>query len=500
MGSANSYFKDLFNNTSDLIHFVDADGIVEMVNPAWLSKLGYTSEEVKGRSIYDFISDEDKPLYLYYRNACIAQKNQENIGVTFISSNGNSIVLEGHLRPFFSEGKLLHTRGVFRDITLKREQEKIQKDQLYKTTQFLQNAPDAVVIIDEHQRVSEWNLKATEIFGYTREEVLNQPLAQFIIPLEFREAHHRGMQHFLKTGQGPVLNKTIEVPAINKAQQEFPISLSISNVKVNNAWHFIAFMSDISEKKRREQALVQKELELERSKQEDQRNKDFLSIASHELKTPLTNLKAYLQLALKGFESGQREQAKKFLTKADNFSDKLTKLIFDLLDVSKIQAGKLMIQKQPTEISQMLQDIVRSSQLLYPSHTIFLETQPNIVANIDTGRIEQVVVNLISNAVKYSPKANRVEISCEERDSNCYLRVKDFGIGIKQTNYDKVFDKFYRIEELSKNDTQGLGIGLYVSSEIINQHGGKIWVESNEGAGTTFVVLLPLGTTSSGGS
>nr|WP_255534772.1 ATP-binding protein [Pedobacter sp. SYSU D00535] len=148
----------------------------------------------------------------------------------------------------------------------------------------------------------------------------------------------------------------------------------------------------------------------------------------------------------------------------------------------------------------MLQDIVRSSQLLYPSHTIFLETQPNIVANIDTGRIEQVVVNLISNAVKYSPKANRVEISCEERDSNCYLRVKDFGIGIKQTNYDKVFDKFYRIEELSKNDTQGLGIGLYVSSEIINQHGGKIWVESNEGAGTTFVVLLPLGTTSSGGS
>ncbi|MBC7914943.1 MAG: PAS domain S-box protein [Pyrinomonadaceae bacterium] len=492
---ADIYFNDLFENTSDLIQYVSVEGGIEMVNPSWLNTLGYSFDEVKGRSIYEFISEDQKTAYRQYREACINLENQENIRITYIGKSG-PVILEGHLRPFFADKKLRHTRGVFRDITSKHQKERLQDEHLLKITQYLENAPDAVVIIDKEQIITEWNLKATEIFGYDRGSVINKPLSELIIPVQYREAHTRGMKHFLATGEGPVLNKTIEVPAIDKTLREFPISLSISSIQVNNEWFFIAFMSDISVKKANEQILIQKEIELERTRLEDQRNKEFLTIASHELKTPLTSLKAYLQLALRGFEKNPKEQTVNFLSRAEQFSDKLSKLILNLLDISKIQGGKLTIEKHPVNITKMLQDIVSSSRLLYPSHRLYLNSSENFTIDVDAGRMEQVFVNLINNAVKYSPEAKEVELNIKRNNNLLYVSVKDYGIGIDSTNQDKVFDKFYRIEELSKNDTQGLGIGLFVSSEIVKQHGGKIWVENHEDGGAIFFVILPFSSVS----
>lgn len=463
-----------------------------MVNPAWLNTLGYSLESIKGKSIYEFIHPDERHVYLAYRNACINLENQEDIQITLIAKSGNYVIVEGHLRPFFIDGKFKHTRGVFRNITEKKEKEKLQHEHILRFTQFLENAPDAVVIINEAQIVTEWNLKAAEIFGYSRDEAIDQPLSELIIPIQYREAHLRGMKHFLATGEGPVLNKTIEVPAIDKHDREFPISLSISSVRVQQGWYFIAFMSDISEKKKSEQILRQKEIELEKTQLEDQRNKEFLTIASHELKTPLTSIKAYLQLALRGIHRQPLEQSISFLRKAEDLSDKLAKLIFNLLDISKIQSGKLAIEKETIDISRLLQEILSSTQLLYPSHKIYLNSSASFQIDVDPGRIEQVFVNLINNAVKYSPQANEVEVQMQQRNNLLYISVKDYGKGIHSRDQTKVFDKFYRVDELSKNDTQGLGIGLYISAEIVKQHRGKIWVENNESGGATFFVTLPL--------
>lgn len=491
MTSADIYFTDLFENTSDLIQYVSLKGEIEMVNPAWLNTLGYSLEDVKEKSIYEFIAEDKKPIYQAYRQACINLKEQEDLQITFIAKDGTPVIIEGHLRPYFVNGKLRHIRGVFRNITLKKEKEKLQGEHLLRITQFLANAPDAVVIINEAQIIIEWNIKATEIFGYSRNEVLNQTLSELIIPLPYREAHNRGLKHFMDTGSGPVLNKTIEVPAINKDLHEFPISLNISNVKVQHEWFFIAFMSDISDKKKNEQILIQKELELVRTQVEDQRNKEFLTIASHELKTPLTSLKAYLQIALRGFEKNSKDQSISFIKKAEEFSDKLGKLIFNLLDISKIQSGRLTIEKQRVNISKILQETVQSSEVLYPSHTLYLNLTEDFIIDVDPVRIEQVFVNLISNAVKYSPNANNVKLKAEKIHDLLYITVQDSGIGIDSSNQHKVFDKFYRIDELSKNDTQGLGIGLYISAEIVKQHNGNIWVENHEEGGAIFFVTLP---------
>jgi PAS domain S-box-containing protein len=492
LGPADKYFRDLFENTSDLIHYANVRGDIELANPIWLKTLGYSLEDVKGKSIYEFIADKEVSAYQEYRDQCIKEPIQENFQTTFKGCDGSKVIVEGHIRPFFADGKLLHTRGVFRNITIKKELEIVEKEQLLKVTQFLENAPDAVIIINEYQLIAEWNFKATEIFGYSRLEVIYQDLSALIIPIQFREAHHKGMKHFLATGEGPVLNKTIEVPAMTKSGREFPISLSISSVRVNDEWFFIAFISDISERKNNEQVLLQKDRELEITKAGENRNKEFLTIASHELKTPLTSIKAYIQLALRGINNQPLEDTINFLRKAEHFSDKLGKLILNLLDVSKIQSGKLLIQKQPIDIKKFLQEIVSASQLLYPSHKIFFTPSTNNTIDIDPSRIEQVIVNLINNAVKYSPKATEVDVKLEKHNNLIYISIKDYGVGIQAKNQRKVFDKFYRIDELSKNDTQGLGIGLYVSSEIVKQHGGKIWVENNEDKGATFFVILPI--------
>lgn len=149
--------------------------------------------------------------------------------------------------------------------------------------------------------------------------------------------------------------------------------------------------------------MIEKEIELERSQLDSHRNKEFLSFASHELKTPLTSLKAYLQLALKSFNQESTKQTLAFLHKAEDVSNKMAKLILNLLDISKIQAGKLALQKETVELAGMLEEITNSNQLLYPSHQLNFTFSEEITTEIDRERIEQVMVNIINNAVKYSP-------------------------------------------------------------------------------------------------
>ena len=356
--SSNPYFEDLFLNTSDLIHFANLDGIIEIVNPAWLSNLGYTIEETIGSSIYDYVWPDELENYISYRKQCINHSPLNDIQITFKKKDGQPIILEGHLRAYYSKNDLLHTRGVFRDITLKRKKEIENEEQFLRISNFLKNAPDAVVVINEKQLIVEWNLKAEILFGYSKDDALNQPLSELIIPLPYREMHKRGVEHFLNTGEGPILNRTIEVVAINRNNQEFPISLNISNIKIDNQWFFIAFMEDITERRKQQEELIQQQIELKAVKLEDERNKEFLNIASHELKTPLTSIKAYSQLALRGLGKHPFEQTSKYLNKIDETSNKLTKLVMDLLDISKINAGKLKIRKEPVKYAPYLEEVV----------------------------------------------------------------------------------------------------------------------------------------------
>jgi len=488
-----SYFDDLYNNTSDLIQYVSRDGEIQAVNPSWLKVTGYQMEEVIGNKIYDFICLEDRERYFSYRHDVITGKSVEGIQFSVAGRNGRKINLEGHLRPYYHNNELIHTRGVFRDISYRKQQEEAVKSEFSKLNTFLSHAPSAIVVIDEKQRIKEWNKKAEEIFGYPREEVMDGTLSDYIIPVAFREAHNKGLQHFFLTGEGPILNRTIEVPAINKLRQEFPISLSISNTRINEQWYFIAFMNDLTEQRKAEADALQALKDLATAKAEGDRYKEFLSLASHELKTPLTSILAYSQIASREINNNNPSFVKKTIEQISLHSKKLALHINLLMDISRIQAGKLILNKASQNLNVFLKETIDSLQDIYPDNTINLEMDAApIWLTFDALRLEQVFNNLINNAVKYSPTNKTIDVSSRRVPNQIEMSVTDYGSGIQAGLEHQVFDKFYQIDNIVKSDQSGLGMGLYVASEIIKKHGGTIWVESVPEVKTTFTFTLPI--------
>lgn len=228
------------------------------------------------------------------------------------------------------------------------------------------------------------------------------------------------------------------------------------------------------------------------SKQLQQQKDDFIGIASHELKTPVTSIKAYAQvleriLLKKGdiMEAG-------LMKKMDSQLNRLTNLIGDLLDVTKVNSGKLQYTHVDFNFNEMVQAVIEELQRTTEKHEIVLELTEVPIVYADQERISQVLTNLITNAIKYSPEANRIVVHTEEKDGNVMLCVQDFGIGIASSKLDQVFEQFYRVTGTMQHTYPGLGLGLYISSEIIKREGGKIWVESEEGRGSNFCFSIPI--------
>lgn len=489
--SFDAHFKDLFENTSDIIHFLSLGGEIEFVNPTWLKTLHYELDEVVGRSIYDFIHEPCIKEYKEARNYAIANSTGIEIVTTLVSKDGELIVGEGQIGCSQNTEGLGYTRCVFKNITARKIAEKKIEESEKRLKTFFRSGPDAIIVINQQQQILEWNPKAESIFGFAADEVIGKPLSETIIPHQYREAHKKGMSHFLKTGEGPVLNKTIEITALHKNGHEFYVNLSISNVKVEGEWLFIAFLSDITERKKTEEALIKKEAELMQAKLLEDKKDEFISIASHELKTPLTTIKAYTQLAAMLAKDKAPETVIQYLDKIDQYIGKLNNLLNELLDVSRINAGKLSLIPAEIEFSTFLPEVLTSMQHITQDHKIILEKNEAAKIKIDGLRLEQVITNIISNAAKYSPGKEKIIVNSFRKDDAIVVSFTDFGIGIPKEKIEKIFDRFYRVDEVAKTYS-GLGIGLFISSEIIKQHYGKIWAENNKEEGSTIYFSLPL--------
>jgi len=231
--------------------------------------------------------------------------------------------------------------------------------------------------------------------------------------------------------------------------------------------------------------------EIEFRKQAEHKKDEFISIASHELKTPLTSVKGYIQLLQRSINKDDKATAQNHLNKASIQLEKLNDLIVDLLDISKIESGKLKFNMQPFCADNMVNNAIEMLQQNYPDFKITKLGKTEEMVFGDEVRLEQVVINFITNAIKYAPGTNQVNVTINIKDGKLYLAVKDFGIGIDAEQQLKIFEKFYRVEENS-NRFNGLGIGLYICSEIIKRHSGTIGVNSVLNEGSEFYFIIPI--------
>ena len=258
-----------------------------------------------------------------------------------------------------------------------------------------------------------------------------------------------------------------------------------------NITKWIGTCTDIDDAKR-----IQEELQ-----QTEQRRANFIKMVSHELKTPVTSIKGYVQLLLMitGDESSVQDplQVKNSLSRINYQVSRLTRLITEMLDVSRIETGKLELQNTLFSLNDLVTETVEDILHTSTSHTITIHHNVNCTIKGDKDRIEQVIINLLANAIKYSPDNSQIEVSLQLRGNEknqVAVSVKDYGIGIEAKDYKKIFERFFRVNEENEQTYPGFGIGLFIAKEIIERHNGIITIESEKGKGSVFSFILPLAT------
>lgn len=256
---------------------------------------------------------------------------------------------------------------------------------------------------------------------------------------------------------------------------------------VNNLRTSAELEIEIEERKKAEQEVRHQQFLQQNTKDLMQKKDEFMSIASHELKTPITSVKASLQVVKRLVKANEALlPVSPFVEKAANQVDKLTGIINDLLDITKIQAGKLELVRTKFVLNDLITECIESCLLENSTYRIVVNADEEFTINADRNRIEQVICNLLTNAIKYSPINTKVLVTVEQlKNQVVKVMVTDYGIGIPEDKIEEVFDRFFRVEHTSQNFS-GLGLGLYISSEIIKKHQGEIGVFSTLGEGSTF--------------
>jgi signal transduction histidine kinase len=228
---------------------------------------------------------------------------------------------------------------------------------------------------------------------------------------------------------------------------------------------------------------------IEEQKQAIRRKDEFISMASHELKTPLTSIQGYVQLLRQMIND---DGLKKYVDRAVVQVKKLDTLVSDLLDISKIQSGKLMMNMKDFNFGPLLNTTISIMQETYPGYTIEHSGYADVIVHGDETRLEQVLINFISNAIKYAPDSKLIKVETSRTTDNALLvKVIDFGVGVSKEEQAYIFDKFYRTEDSLKN-FQGLGLGLYICADILSRHDSRYGVESELGKGSSFYFRIPI--------
>ncbi|RQO74659.1 hybrid sensor histidine kinase/response regulator [Pedobacter sp. KBW06] len=383
--------------------------------------------------------------------------------------------------PLFDEsGVLRGAVNTLLDITEQRQGEKKQA----MLAAIIECSEDAIVSKGLDGLITSWNQGAEKLFGYTEKEVLGRHIS-LLIPKDRLDEENLIIDRVRN-------NKTVEhfeTVRITKNGASVPISLTVSPIRDQKGRIIGAskIARDISIQKQSEAQLQKLYDDIQTM---NSRKDEFIGMASHELKTPVTSIDAFLQLVQRSLKLEDKD--KELVLKARNQVAKLISLISDLLDVTKIQTGKLAYTFTSFDFNDLLKEVIEVMQQNHPGHEINLN-HPAGILNVyaDKQRLEQVIINLVSNAIKYAPNTNKMKIGVLNVQEHLQLSVQDFGPGIDLPEQEHIFSRFYQIKKPNGN-ASGLGIGLYISKEIIDRHQGKIWVESSPGNGSTFSFQLPL--------
>jgi PAS domain S-box-containing protein len=422
----------------------------------------------------------------------------------YIAADGRVVwVLDETILVRDERGTPLWVQGFLVDIT----ENKVAEETRARLATIVESSNDAITSADLDFRLTSWNAGAERLYGRTADEVLGQPVTS-LLPDERRDEALELLRAVVADGRVAQLETALEGAE--------PVHVAFTYSPIRDATGAVVGISaigqDVTERVRaaagRERLLLgeqearaaaeaaQRDLSAqnERLRELDRLKDEFIALVSHELRTPLTSIRGYTELLLDGEAGDLTEDQRRFLGVVERNSHRLLRLVGDLLFLAQVEAGKLVLDMAAVDLGAVASESVETArpQAEAKEITLTLATGPVPLLAADRARIAQLLDNLVSNAVKFTPERGRVDIRVRALDSQAIVEVRDSGMGIPPDEQEFLFERFFRTSTATEQAIQGTGLGLAISKAIVEAHSGRITVASEEGAGTTFRVALPL--------
>lgn len=338
------------------------------------------------------------------------------------------------------------------------------------------NVIDGIVTINAKGIIQTINPATTQLFGYSEQELIGQNI-KILMPDPYQSEHDGYLEHYAQTGEKHIIGVGREVEGKRQDGHTFPLELSVTEIKLSDETLFVGILRDITDRKAAEKTKA-----------------EFISTVSHELRTPLTSIRGSIGL-LKGLMAKQLdEKSQQLLNIAHNNTERLLMLINDILDMSKIESGKMDFHFNQLNVRSFLETALDANQGFASQHQVTLQLEnhaENAFLHADEGRMMQVMNNLISNACKFAPNNSIVTINAIRRGHNIRISVTDHGSGIPKSLAPKIFDKFTQADSSDTRKVGGTGLGLNITKLMVEKHNGRISFVSEEGVGTTFYFDIP---------
>jgi len=490
-------FRTLVEATTSIVWTTDPDGGFSEPQDSWRDYTGQSWPDHQGYGWAEMIHPDD--IGEVKRTWAQSLETQTN----YLAEGRLWSAVENAYRHFLvravpllnKDGSVQKWIGTVADIHERKMAEKATQESEARLAGILDIAPEAVIAIGKNMNIRLFNKGAERIFGYTSEEVLGKPL-EILMPERSRRVHAKHVKAFENSHETyRLMNERTEITGLRKNGTEFPASASVSKLDLVDQKIFTVLLYDITQNKQAEEAIISSKTEAEFA---NYAKTQFLAHMSHELRTPLNSIIGFSQILMgQGLGELNFLDSSVYAGHINDSANHLLAVIQDILDVSKIEAGELDLEKESLDFKNIIQEcIIMVKERAEKDGVILSYKVAESVSSIeaDKVRIKQILLNLLSNAIKFTPSGGRVEIVVEPSgDKSVLLSIDDTGIGIEKNDIKKILQPFGQVKDIMKRNHEGTGLGLSLANSLVELHGGKLAISSEVGRGTTVVVQLPTG-------
>lgn len=480
--------RDLLESMPDGIVMVDSGGQIVLANQQAQKMFGYVTGELTGKSVEQLIPARFRPPHAEHRRRYFSQPRTRTMGMGLelygLRKDGTEFPVEISLSPIAAEDGALVVSAI-RDITERKKAEQ-------KFRGLLEAAPDAIVIVNRVGRIVLANTQAERLFGYVRTELLDKDV-ELLLPERYRDHHPRHRVRFFSEPNFRPMGVGLELYGRRKDGTEFPVEISLSPLETEDGTLVSSAIRDITDRKLVERALQEKNEELAKA---NKAKDGFLATMSHELRTPLNAIIGFTGMLLMKLPGPLTADQEKQLKTVQSSARHLLALINDLLDVAKIEAGKVELSSEPVDCGAVVDEVVSA---LRPEASrkglAFLADLPGspIVVTTDRRALHQIVLNLINNGLKFTDTGSiHVVLRRVGNELGRFVEISvaDTGVGIRPEDQAKLFKPFAQLDTLHTKTREGSGLGLHLSAKLADLMGSKIEFSSEFGKGSTFRLVL----------